>query len=142
MHPHKITGYYPLLIVLLCLSATFIFRDFDPLCMRIYGPGFYHPVAGVTPKLNFIVNKSWRFLLNAGAGIYLISWLFGNRPLTLMVLYIQLFILIVFMPLYFYFAFSTSPLLYALYEKLNALLINPVIPLLVIIITCFNRKKY
>jgi hypothetical protein len=129
------------LLAILGLAAAFLFQNFDLLCVCVSSNGFYEFKSINHNEVNFIINKLLRYIINNLSAALLIFILFQDSKFSKSVTLIQTLVLIIFFPLYFYFAFSNVLLLTQLYQKLNIILLNPIIPFILGISYYFKRRK-
>jgi hypothetical protein len=130
-----------LLIATLGLAAAFLFQNFDVLCFCDNPNGFYEFNHSDHNEVNFAINKLLRYILNNVSAALIIHIVFMDIKFSKAVILIQTLVLIIFFPLYFYFAFSNVLLLTQLYQKLNIILLNPIIPFILGISYYFKRRK-
>lgn len=91
----------------------------------------------------FIFNRTFRYIVNDLSVILLIYALFQNRTLTQVAFALQLFGLVVILPIYFYFKLSlegpseiSSPLL----SFIHRIVVNPILMLLLIPAFYYQQK--
>ena len=94
-------------------------------------------------NFQFIFNRTFRYLINDLSVILLIYVLFENRALTQVAFGLQLFGLLIILPLYFYFKLSlegpseiSSPLL----SFIHRIVVNPILMLLLIPAFYYQQK--
>ena len=129
------------LLAILGLAAAFLFQNFDLLCVCVRSNGFYEFKSSNHNEVNFIINKLLRYIINNLSAALLIFILFQDSKFSKAVTLIQTLVLIIFFPFFFYFAFSDVILLKQLYQKLNIILLNPIIPFILGISYYFKRRK-
>jgi len=129
------------LIGIVGLATAFLFQNFDVLCLCFNQSGFYDFNSNNHNEVNFALNKLLRYLLNTLSSVAIIHAVFKDSKFSKSVTLIQILILIIFFPLYFYFAFSNILLLTQLYQKLNIILLNPIVPFILGISYYFKRRK-
>ena len=123
------------------LAIAFLFQNFDVLCYCINQNGFYDFNSSNHNELNFAINKLLRYLINTLSAVVILHILFQNIKFSKTIILIQTLILIIFFPFYFYFAFSNFLLLTQLYQKLNIILLNPIVPFILGISYYYKSKK-
>lgn len=96
------------------------------------------------PYTIFIVNKSARFLINDTMCVLMIYAIFYDRKYTRVALYLELFGLLIFLPIYFYLKLTiegdseiSSPLL----SQLHRLIINPTLMLLLMLAFVYQKRS-
>ncbi len=110
------------------LAVAFLFQNFDVLCFCINLNGFYEFNHSHHNEVNFAINKLLRYIINNVSAVIIIHMLFLDIKFSKAVILIQTLVLIIFFPFYFYFAFSEPIILRQLYQKLNIILLNPIVP--------------
>jgi hypothetical protein len=123
------------------LATAFLFQNFDVFCLCFNQCGFYDFNSNNHNEVNFVVNKLLRYITGTLSSVLIINSVFQDSKFSKSVTLIQILILIIFFPLYFYFAFSDILLLTQLYQKLNIILINPIVPFILGISYYFKRRK-
>lgn len=92
------------------------------------------------PPLQFIINKTFRYLLNDGFSILLIHGLFNDKKFTQFAIWVMAFGLLVLMPAYFL-LFLYPPQGYSsMISHLHRIVMNPV--LMMLLIAAKIGKKY
>ena len=129
------------LIGIVGLAAAFLFQNFDVLCLCFNQSGYYEFNSSNHNEINFAVNKLLRYLINTLSAVIIINILFQDIKFSKVVTLIQTLILIIFFPFYFYFAFSDIILLTQLYQKLNIILLNPIVPFILCVSYYFKSRK-
>ena len=129
------------LIGIVGLAAAFLFQNFDVFCLCFNQNGFYYFNSNNHNEVNFAINKLLRYITSTFSSVLIINSVFKDNKFSKSVTLIQTLVLIIFFPLYFYFAFSNVLLLTQLYQKLNIILLNPIIPFILGISYYFKRRK-
>lgn len=124
------------LLAILVLFAMYVFQRFN------YSGFFWGE--GITDNVQFIVNRTIRFIANDLAVILLIYTIFKDKNLIKIAFFIQLLELFVILPIYFYFKLSlegpseiSSPLL----SFIHRIVVNPIIMLLLIPAFMFQKRS-
>ncbi len=138
---NKIIKILAISLAFIGLTFAFVFQNIDVLCMCQNPHGFYHYNPNEKNILSFVLNKILRFFINTFSSIILVFYIFNKPSLTKNSILVQLLLLVLFMPLFLYFSFSSYSVFNNLSLKLNAIIINPVILFLVCIIYYFNNKN-
>jgi exosortase F-associated protein len=120
-------------VALLILLASYIFQQFNYL-------QFFRGVGGFLgephPHVQFIFNKSARFLINDAACFLLIFALFSNRNYLKIAFWLFLLELVVILPLYFVaklYLEGSSEISSPLLSLWHRLVVNPLMMLLLIV---------
>jgi hypothetical protein len=129
------------LLSLIGFTVAFLFQNFDIISLSYNRNGFYEFSPNVHSEFNFVINKLWRYILNNISSLITIHLLFKDDRFSRAIAFIQLLILIVFFPLFCYFAFSDFMILKQLYQKLNIVLINPIVPFILGVSYYFKSRK-
>lgn len=130
-----------LILALLGLAAAFLFQNFDVLCFCNNPNGFYEFNRSNHNEINFAINKLLRYIVNNISAALIIHLFFGDTKFSKAVIVIQTLVLIIAFPFFFYFAFSDVILLTQLYQKLNIILLNPIIPFILGVSYYFKSRK-
>ncbi len=115
------------LLSVLGLLIGFAFQNFNIQCLCFNPFGFYQYLPDKISKFDFIVNKLARYIINNLSFLILIKYLINDNIFLRNIVLIQLLILLIILPIYFYLAFSEVTILNMMYQKLNAVIINPVV---------------
>lgn len=141
MRLHNSTRFFFALLAIFGLVVAFLCQNFDITLLSINNYGFYEFNPNKHNEFNFVTNKLWRYILNNVSSLVLIHILFQDNRFSKAVALIQLLILIVLFPLFCYLAFSDLTILKHVYQKLNIILLNPVIPFILGVSNYFKYKK-
>ena len=113
-------------IAIITLVALYLFQRFN------YAAVFF---PGITADFQFIFNRTFRYFFNDLAVILLLWALFQSKKLLKIAFALQLFGLVVILPVYFFFKLSlegptelSSPLL----SFIHRIVVNPILMLLLI----------
>lgn len=129
------------LIGIVGLATAFLFQNFDVLCLCFNQSGFYDFNSNYHNEVNFALNKLLRYLLNSLSSVAIIYAVFKDSKFSKAVTFIQSLVLITFFPFFLYFAFSDVLLLKQLYQKLNIILLNPILPFILGVSYYFKSRK-
>lgn len=130
------------LLAFIGLASAFLFQNFDVLCFCNNPNGFFEFNQNNQNELNFTVNKLLRYIVNNVSAALIIHILFLDNKFSKAVVLIQSLILVIFFPLFFYFAFSHITILTQLYQKLNIILLNPIVPFVLGVSYYFKYRKF
>ena len=130
-----------LLLATLGLAVAFLFQNFDVLCFCNNPNGFYEFNHSNHNEVNFAINKLLRYILNNVSAALIIHIVFMDIKFSKAVILIQTLVLIIFFPLFFYFAFADITILKQLYQKLNIILLNPIVPFILGVSYYFKSRK-
>ena len=129
------------LLGILGLVIALFTKNFDFLRMENNGShGFYRYDWNNVPWVSFFVNKLMRFMINTGSVWLVAQYLLNNMKLARLVLVLQAVILLTIFPVFLLLAFHYPSSFNEFYLKLNALIINPVVPVIAIFVHLVNHK--
>jgi exosortase F-associated protein len=128
-----------ILISLLLLSCVYVLQHFDYLntFLSLFG------TSPATPVTTFIINKTFRLILNDFLCFGLIYSLFGERKYIRIAFFVFCFELFIILPVYFVFKLAlegTSEISSPLLSQIHRLVVNPMLMLILIIGFYFQRS--
>jgi exosortase F-associated protein len=92
-------------------------------------------------QVNFVINRTLRFVLNDACGLLIISGLFYERKYVLVTLWVQVTGFVAFLIPYFLLRFNWPEYSGPLYSALHRLVLNPTLTLLLIPAFYAHRKR-
>ena len=143
----KPTRNWPIIFIAsLGLFLVYLFQDYLNFFTAVQFKGWRISYIGTDylPKeyrLEFVVNKTLRYLLNDLLSILLIHGIFLKKRYTDFAFVLMLFGLVVLLPLYFYLYFASIDGFSSMISHLHRIILNPVLMMLLIPALLYQQSK-
>ncbi len=143
----KPTRNWPIIFVAsLGLFLVYLFQDYLNFYTAVQLKGWKIAYIGTDylpqeQRMEFVINKTLRYLLNDLLSILLIHGIFLKKRYTDFALVLMLFGLVVLLPLYFYLYFASVDGFSSMISHLHRIVLNPVLMMLLIPALLYQQSQ-